>query len=180
MIYIEEKDGVLYKYKVDIDEERLKELILKIEDGNFYYNHDVEEGTLTYNDLDFTSYIDFDEDSISREKGLSYELVLYSNLYKLACRLLEYDVISKSSCDEYDRMYALYELESYSGEVDLVSLIDKEIEKRKENLYSGFQAYHSSAPHRPYCSLCHRWCTPLNICDRREAIYHYQVFSCKV
>lgn len=141
MIYLEEKDGMIYKYKVDIDEERLKELILKIEEGNFYYNHDVEEGTLTYKDLDFTSYIDFDEDSISREKGLSYELVLYSNLYKLASRLLEYDVISKSNSDEYDKMYALYELESYSGEVDLVSLIDKEIEKRKDNLYSGLSKY---------------------------------------
>ena len=141
MKYIDEKDGMLYKYKVNIDYDRLKELYLKIEEGNFYYSHDVEYAPLAYNDLDFTSYVDFDDKKISSKNGLSYELVLYSNLFKLVDRLLKCSKTYSQSQDENDAVRTIYELKNYSGEIDLVSLIDKEIEKRKENLYSSLSEY---------------------------------------
>ena len=57
MIYIEEKDGMLYKYKVDIDYDRLEEVFSEIRKGNFIYYRLLKDGILKADDLDFVMLI---------------------------------------------------------------------------------------------------------------------------
>ena len=156
MIYIEEKDGMLYKYKVDIDEERLKELVLKIEEGNFYYTGSLGKDILDWDDIDF-EYTKFDQKNLLSNNGdmlgPCYELVHCSKLYIIIGRLLGYEDEVKCHRDdlyfadqmypldrkidsEYLKLLSLIELLKYDGEEDLVSLIDEEIKERIKTLES--------------------------------------------
>ena len=149
MIYLEEKDGMLYKYKVDIDEERLRKIFDEMKGCNFKYSNSLGEDKLEFDELDF-DYTRFDSINWIFSDGLfssRYELVYYSNLYKIVNKLLgmeediedieEYYVEPFSDEDDirdYIMTSGLFELLNYNGEKDLVSLIDEEIKERESLL----------------------------------------------
>ena len=146
MIYIEEKDGMLYKYKVDIDYDRLEEVFSEIRKGNFIYHRLLKDGILKADDLDFC-YADSITESKIGER-LCYHLTYYSKLYKYVSRLADFDgnieVLDKelyASGKRFDSNYVqilgLSNLLNYEGEGSLVSLIDEEIEGRKKLIDDG-------------------------------------------
>ena len=134
MIYIEEKDGMLYKYKVDIDYTKLDEILSELYKNNFKYINTIDNAMIREEDLDF-NYLDFSFASYSKALDVSgfktleanYSLVYYSRLYRLVHGLLGSD-------SDYDKMNILRELERYNGEEDIVSLIDEEIKRISESL----------------------------------------------
>lgn len=153
MKYIEEKDGMLYKYKVDVDYDKLKDLFLEIRKGNFEYSSKLDKGVLDKKDLDF-KYVKFDDSTIEEGKDgkIEYKLVYHSLLYKLTAMLLgvAYDFDEEDDeefflddicfSNEYMGALAISGLLKYNGEEDLVSVISKEIKEREEgldNLYSN-------------------------------------------
>ncbi len=149
MIYLEEKDGMIYKYKVDIDEERLRKIFNEMKGCNFKYSNSLDEDKLEFDELDF-DYTRFDSINWIFSDGLfssRYELIYYSNLYKIVNKLLgmeediedieEYYVEPFSDEDDirdYIMTSGLFELLNYNGEKDLVSLIDEEIKERESLL----------------------------------------------
>ena len=173
MIYIEEKDGMLYKYKVDIDEERLKELMLKIEEGNFYYIGSLGKDILDFDDVDF-EYTKFDQKNLLSNNGdmlgPCYELVHCSKLYIIIGRLLGYEDEVKCHRDdlyfadqvypldrkidsEYLKLLSLIELLKYDGEEDLVSLIDEEIKERIKVLESKKNKFDFGKKFKEACKI---------------------------
>ena len=141
MIYIEEKDGMLYKYKVDIDYDRLEEVFSEIRKGNFIYHRVLKDGILKADDLDFC-YADSITESKIGER-LCYHLTYYSKLYKYVSRLVDFDgnietpdkelyASGKRFDSNYVQILGLSNLLNYEGEESLVSLIDEEIEGRKK------------------------------------------------
>ena len=127
MIYIEEKDGTLYKYKVDIDHDKLSEILAKLEENNFGYSQVLGDTGWKEEDIDF-NYVNFDcvlfKDSFRTKYVLRYNF----KLYKLVSELLG------SGSDEFNEMNVLGKLLRYNGEEDLVSLINEEIKRREESL----------------------------------------------
>ena len=146
MIYIEEKDGMLYKYKVDIDYDRLEEVFSEIRKGNFIYHRLLKDGILKADDLDFC-YADSIIESKIGER-LYYHLTYYSKLYKYVSRLADFDgniealdkelyASGKRFDSNYVQILGLSNLLNYEGEGSLVSLIDEEIEGRKKLIDDG-------------------------------------------
>ena len=146
MIYIEEKDGMLYKYKVDIDYDRLEEVFSEIRKGNFIYHRLLKDGILKADDLDFC-YADSITESKIGER-LCYHLTYYSKLYKYVSRLADFDdniealdkelyASGKRFDSNYVQILGLSNLLNYEGEGSLVSLIDEEIEGRKKLIDDG-------------------------------------------
>ena len=146
MIYIEEKDGMLYKYKVDIDYDRLEEVFSEIRKGNFIYHRLLKDGILKADDLDFC-YADSIIESKIGER-LCYHLTYYSKLYKYVSRLADFDgniealdkelyASGKRFDSNYVQILGLSNLLNYEGEGSLVSLIDEEIEGRKKLIDDG-------------------------------------------
>ncbi len=146
MIYIEEKDGMLYKYKVDIDYDRLEEVFSEIRKGNFIYHRLLKDGILKADDLDFC-YADSITESKIGER-LCYHLTYYSKLYKYVSRLADFDgniealdkelyASGKRFDSNYVQILGLSNLLNYEGEGSLVSLIDEEIEERKKLIDDG-------------------------------------------
>ena len=146
MIYIEEKDGMLYKYKVDIDYDRLEEVFSEIRKGNFIYHRLLKDGILKADDLDFC-YADSITESKIGER-LYYHLTYYSKLYKYVSRLADFDgniealdkelyASGKRFDSNYVQILGLSNLLNYEGEGSLVSLIDEEIEGRKKLIDDG-------------------------------------------
>ena len=147
MIYLEEKDGMIYKYKVDIDEERLRKIFDEMKGCNFKYSNSLDEDKLEFDELDF-DYTRFDSIEWFLGDGFfcsRYELVYYSKLYKIVNKLLGmeknlegYDIEPFSDEEDYSRDYIMssgvFELLNYNGEKDLVSLIDEEIKERESLL----------------------------------------------
>ena len=134
MIYIEEKDGMLYKYKVDIDYTKLDEILSELYKNNFKYINTIDNAMIREEDLDF-NYLDFSFVSYSKALDVSgfktleanYSLIYYSKLYRLVHGLLGSD-------SDYNKMNILRELERYNGEEDIISLIDEEIKRISESL----------------------------------------------
>lgn len=132
MIYLEEKEGIIHKYKIFIDYDKLNEIYNELIASDFRYEQIVDDNAFSKEDIDF-NYIDFDYkgytkevDEYNKEKG-HYYLIYSSKLSKILKRIID-------SNDENDKAKALNELREYECEDYIVSLIDVEIKRRKEGL----------------------------------------------